>query len=95
MKWQLRQSGVTIPSPISTNPGTIAQKSEKFDRQILQSGVREPSLIWANERPKAKTAAGEQGFCPTPPNLLVTKKINGKNPSQKRVIAKKYILFDN
>ena len=75
---------------MSTNPGTITQKSDKLDRQILQSGVKGPSLIWANEEPKAKTAAGEQGFCPAPPNLLVTKEDQWKKAHTKKNDSNKH-----
>ena len=64
MKCDPRQNGVTIPSLIRTNPGTITQKSEKCGRQIQQSGLREPSLVWQMRDQKPKQRWVNKGSAP-------------------------------
>ena len=64
MKCDPRQSGGTIPSLIRTNPGTKTQKSEKCGRQIQQSGLREPSLVWQMRDQKPKQRWVNKGSAP-------------------------------
>ena len=83
LKCDPRQSGVTIPSLIRTNPGTITQKSEKCGRQIQQSGLREPSLVWQMRDQKPKQRWVNKGSAPPLSSPCHQKRSMGEK--QKRV----------